>query len=112
MKIIDEVLLDEFRTTPRCEWCGRATPGGCEPHHVFARGRSDGFRLDIRINLLALDRWCHDRAHVGKISRKQLLAIIARRERRPVEEIELEILRLRWAPKCKQVARGSRSASE
>jgi hypothetical protein len=58
---------------------------------------------DIRINLLALDRWCHDRAHVGKISRKQLLAIIARREQRPAEEIELEILRLRWAPKCKQV---------
>jgi hypothetical protein len=101
LKIIDEVLLEEFRTAPCCEWCGRATPGGCEPHHVFARGRSDGFRLDIRINLLALDRWCHDRAHGGGISRKQLLAIIARREQRPAGEIELEILRLRWAAKRK-----------
>ena len=47
----------------------------------------------------ALDRRCHDRAHVGKISRKQLLAIIASREQRSTEEIELEILRLRWAAK-------------
>ena len=101
MKIIDEVLLDEFRTAPRCEWCGRATPGGCEPHHDFARGRGGGFRLDIRINLLALDRWCHNRAHAGKISRKQLLAVIAVREHRPAEEIELEIRRLRWAAKGK-----------
>ena len=99
MKIIDEALLDEFRSAQRCEWCGRPTPGGCDPHHVFACGRSNGFRLDIRINLLALDRWCHDRAHRGKISRKQLLAIIAIREGRPAEEIELEIIRLRWAPK-------------
>ena len=112
MKIIDEALLNEFRAAQRCEWCGRATPGGCEPHHVFARGRSDSFRLDIRINLLALDRWCHDRAHVGKISRKQLLAVIARREQRPAEKIELQILRLRWAPKGKYIARCLRSATE
>ena len=105
MKIIDEALLDEFRTAQRCEWCGRPTPGGCDPHHVFARGRSDGFRLDVRINLLALDRWCHDRAHRGKIARKQLLAIIAVREGRPAEEIELEIIRVRWAPKNQSLCR-------
>jgi hypothetical protein len=98
VKIINEALLDEFRTAPHCEWCGRPTPGGCDPHHVFARGRSNGFRLDIRITC-SLSTWCHDRAHRGKISRKQLLAIIAIRERRPAEEIELEIIRLRWAPK-------------
>ena len=105
MKIINEALLDEFRTAQRCEWCGRPTPGGCDPHHVFARGRSDGFRLDIRTNLLALDRWCHDRAHRGKIARKQLLAVIAIRDGRPAEEIELEIIRLRWASKNSHLAR-------
>ena len=110
MKIINEALLDEFRTAQRCEWCGRPTPGGCDPHHVFARGRSDGFRLDVRTNLLALDRWCHDRAHRGNIARKQLLAIIAIREGRPAEEIELEIIRLRWAPKNQSFHLVARSA--
>ena len=121
MKIINEALLDEFRTAQRCEWCGRPTPGGCDPHHVFARGRSDGFRLDVRTNLLALDRWCHDRAHRGNIARKQLLAIIAIREGRPAEEIELEIIRLRWAPKnihlvamgaCNQLSRSLPHSSD
>jgi hypothetical protein len=72
-------------------------PEGCDPHHVFARGRSDGFRLDIRINLIALDRRCHNWAHAGQIARKQLLAIIATRENRAADDIELEIIRLRWA---------------
>ena len=73
MKIVDEALLALFRSATRCEWCGRDTPEGADPAHVFARGVGGGSRLDIRINLVSLCRgwhngqWvsCHDANHAG-----------------------------------------------
>ena len=36
MLIIDEALLDEFRTPGPCEWYGKPCQAR-EPHHLFAR---------------------------------------------------------------------------
>lgn len=56
MKIIDEPLLDEFRSNRHCEYCMASTPRGADPHHVFAHGQGSAFRLDVRGNLVALCR--------------------------------------------------------
>lgn len=97
MTVIDEALLATFRPGP-CEMCGR--PGPTEPHHVFARGLGGGWRLDIRINLIAICRVCHDRVHWGKLgtaveTRDYLLGIVAERERSTRAALEEEIYRLR-----------------
>ena len=51
MKLIDEALLDRFRHAERCEWCGKKTPQGCDPAHIFSRGAG---RVDIAGNLVSL----------------------------------------------------------
>jgi hypothetical protein len=105
VKIIDEVLLDEFRTAPRCEWCARQRPVVANRTMFLPAVAAT---LSGLISALA---WSPSIAGVmtaptsARFRGKQLLAIIARRQRRPAEEIELEILRLPWAPKGKQVAR-------
>jgi hypothetical protein len=103
MVIIDESLLDEFRTAGPCEWCGKHCQAR-EPHHIFARGMGGGGRLDIRNNLVALgsSRWfecsCHQAAHAGVISRLQLLAVVGHREQCLVADIEEEVWQLRRIP--------------
>lgn len=99
MRIEDPALLDEFRHAPRCEVCGQPTRTGADPHHVFARGMGDAFRLDIRENLIALDRRCHNQAHTGQIGQDALLAIIAQRQGTTAEALRLRILYLRRLPK-------------
>lgn len=100
MKILDEALLDEFRTVGRCDVCGRS----ClfrEPHHIWARGMGGGGRLDVRINLLAVGQsrtyqcFCHGLIHNGAIKRDDLLLIVARREKTTPGAIRDEINRLR-----------------
>lgn len=68
----------EFRLKGRCERCSKRGP--VEPHHVFTKGMGGATRLDVKINLLALCRVCHDGFHLGRISRDELLDIIAARE--------------------------------
>ena len=97
MKIVNEALLDEFRRKEKCEQCGRRKRTGMEPSHIFARGRSSAFRMDVRINLLAQCRDCHQAYHDGNTPRRYLLEIVAKREGRDVDEMELELKRLRWA---------------
>jgi hypothetical protein len=64
-----------------------------------------GFRLDVRINLIALGSsaafqcQCHTEVHAGTISRADLLLIVAQREGVLQGEIETEIYRLRREPK-------------
>ena len=100
MTIVDENLLDEFRTPGPCEWCGKACERR-EPHHIFARGLGGGSRLDIRCNLIALGsgiHWecaCHQAAHAGRISRLQLLLVVGQRECYLASDIEEEVWRLR-----------------
>ena len=78
MKIVDEALLDEFRSARKCEFCRERTPRGADPAHIFSRGAG---RVDIRENLVALCRNCHLENHAGKMpGRSALLAIAAMRE--------------------------------
>ena len=106
MRIIDDVLLEEFRAKEFCEWCGRRLRYKAEPAHVFARGRSNGFRLDIRWNLVGLggpwDCACHKSSHDGhEPLQHDLLAVVAAREGLLQDEIETVLKRLRFAPKRK-----------
>jgi hypothetical protein len=114
MIIKDEVCLARFRRSPRCEWCGRPTPEGCDPHHaIIKRGIGGGSRLDVPENLVALCRgwsqktgqWvsCHQDAESGKITRWELLALIARREKVPEAEIMDHLYTLLRRPKCEIV---------
>jgi hypothetical protein len=99
MPIIDEAVLDAFRGPGFCELCGKRVRRR-EPHHLTARGFGGGTRYDVRINLLALCATfsggdnCHHAAHESKVSRENLLAIIAKREERTAESIQEELWRL------------------
>lgn len=93
MKVINESLLDEFRIRQSCEWCGRPTPGGCDPAHVRTRGAG---RVDVRENVCGLCRWCHTSSGDGNDpTTAQLLALVARREGKSVAAIRAKIDRIR-----------------
>ncbi len=98
MKVIDEGLLDEFRSAGRCEFCGKHFQSR-HPHHLWARGMGGGSRLDVRINIIALCPPCHNATHAGIIMRPDLLAVVAAREGLLQSQIEEEIWRLRRTPK-------------
>lgn len=86
MKIINENLLDEFRTPGKCEWCRKHCKSR-EPNHLWCRGHGGGFRLDIRINLISLGRSevfacpCHNLYHAGKVSCEEMTELVAKREK-------------------------------
>jgi hypothetical protein len=90
LKIIDEKTLDLFRGAGLCEWCGHWFAWR-EPHHWHAKGLGGGSRIDLPRNLLSLCRQDHSSAHRGVIDRKDLLRIIAKRERCTPEECVQEI---------------------
>lgn len=94
MKILDSRLLNEFRSRHTCEWCGMVSLTGCDPHHIFSKGMGGSQRLDLRINVVALDRACHDAVHACHITRDDLVSLVARREKTTVEAIVDEIHRL------------------
>lgn len=103
MKMVSEKTLKSFRTPGSCEWCHRFCPDGRDPHHYWLkRGMGGGFRLDVRINLISLCRFCHIAAEWGGISKRALLRIVSRREGVPCEEIERTLRELsrrsKWQP--------------
>lgn len=98
MQIIDEAVLDQFRGVGRCEICQRPQAVR-DPHHVMGKGMGGSSQLDIRINLLAVCRWCHVRIHGGNIKREEVLKIVARREQTTPDLIEKELYRLIRTPK-------------
>lgn len=96
MRIVNQQLLKEFRYVARCEFCKRPSQG-CDPHHLRCKGMGGGSRLDVRCNLIALDRLCHSEFHAGNIAYYDLLAIVAAREgvnQRDIEAVVNLILRL------------------
>lgn len=101
VKIVDEALLDEFRTGGRCQFCGRLCVAR-EPHHLWPRGAGGWQRLDIRINLIALGSSqgfqcpCHHLIHTGKIKREDVLRVVARREGLSPAEIADRINEILW----------------
>ena len=82
MTVIDKPLLRSFRAMA-CELCGRRPACG---HHVLARGHGGAFRLDLRVNLLAVcaehHTWLHGRGGEEKApTRSDLWRLIAKREK-------------------------------
>lgn len=113
MRIINEHLLGTFRQAGRCGWCG-VWSNRRQPHHYFfARGRSNGTRFDVSINLIALG-WtficpCHDDHHVSwNITKEDFMAKVAARERvlQPSIESVMHLLyQLSKSPTVAEVAR-------
>ncbi len=93
MPIIDLPLLQAFRERRQCERCGKRGP--VEPHHLTSRGFGGGMRFDVSVNLIALDRLCHQAYHDGRVEKEELIAIIARREKIAPEAVMEEVWRLR-----------------
>ncbi len=102
MKLERPDVLDLFRRAEWCEWCGEATPGGCDPAHVYSRGAG---QVDIRLNVVSLCRTCHSKEHNGNITKAELLAVVARREGVKVETIGKVVQAIRRWPKEKPLPR-------
>lgn len=91
MKLIDRKLLREFSEKGCCEFCHKKGP--VDAHHIFGRGAG---RVDIRENLVSLDRACHTSSHAGCApDRVQLLAISSKREGKTPDEIMLAVYAVR-----------------
>lgn len=95
MNQLDPALLASIRRRSRCEWCGTPTPRGATPHHLWRKGTGGGQQLDHPWNLVALCMQCHEGAHLGHITRSDLLALVAAREGQFQNDVEAEIRRLR-----------------
>src|SRR5438046_1092997 len=99
MTILDEACLDAFRQAPHCEYCRTPSRGRLEPHHYHPRGREAATQLDIRENLIALCRLCHQKCEDVNIPRHVILALISVRLAKWPVEIEDLIFRLLRTPK-------------
>ncbi len=103
MKIVDDGLLSQFRGC-LCEWCRLRVYS--EAAHIFSRGAG---QVDIRENLVALCRFCHDENHRGhEPMRDQLLMIAAKRENTTQDKIKREVWRIRRLPKDADPGKGYR----
>ncbi len=97
MRIINPACVAAFSGLARCEWCKRPAWGGTQAHHIHSRGAG---QLDIRINLIGLCVECHHAVHnTGEITRFDLLAVVAVRERWNQDAIVAEVHRLRRCDK-------------
>ena len=86
MKIDDKVMLGRFRGYGWCEICKKRRK--VEPHHSWQKtGMGGGSRLDIRINLIAVCRSCHNNCEEELVTRDEVLKIVARRELTTPEDI-------------------------
>lgn len=82
-RIVDPETIDRMRK-PYCEVCGSRAYG--EPHHIYTRGAGGP---DIPENLIQLCWDCHYvKVPAGKLPKETLLRIVARREKKTVEEIQ------------------------
>jgi hypothetical protein len=75
----DESLLREMhKEMGACEYCGNQP--ATDLHHIAARGAGGGHRIDLRWNLIGLDRCCHDQAQRGLIPKAVLWGLACQRE--------------------------------
>lgn len=88
MFVINKVLLAEFMSKLKCEWCKKTFGCGLDPHHLFTRAAG---RLDIRTNLVSLCRQCHSDFHDGHIEQRDLLKLVEKREK--IHDFEILMLR-------------------
>ncbi len=100
MRIPDKELLAAIRAEKKCAWCGR--PGYVEAAHIFAKGMGNAWQMDLRINVLPLGGFpgccCHIESHRGRMSRSDLLAVVAARTGLLQREIETALFLLRRLP--------------
>lgn len=85
MIVIDQKLLDAMKAAERCDYCGAKIPFA-DPHHVDARAMGGGRRLDLRQNIARLcptfyGNNCHHKVTIGRISKDDMLACVAKREK-------------------------------
>lgn len=80
-----------------CEYCG--SPFNLEAAHIIAKGMGGAKGPDIRENIAVLcgparfGAGCHGAEHRGKISKDQLIEIVARREGIMPEECRRRVRR-------------------
>lgn len=98
MIIVNEATLQLFREAKCCELCGKPTPGGADVHHLIAKGSGGGRRMDVAINLIALDRSCHQNLHAGAVA-ADLRRIVAKREGVKRDDIQTVLWLLQRLPK-------------
>lgn len=100
MRIVDNAALARCRKRGYCEYGREYGAAECSrvlhAAHLFSKGAG---RVDIDANLICLCAFHHYRSHNDAITRDELLAIVAKRERRTPESIEDEIYRIRRARK-------------
>lgn len=101
MRVVNEDVLNRFRGRGPCGYCRRPCRQ-LQPHHVMARGIGSASRLDLPLNLIPLCAFpegnCHETAHLGRIPRHDLFAIIAAREVMTPELLRDQLFRLQRAP--------------
>lgn len=73
-RIVDPQAIKAARK-PYCEYCGKW--GYTEVHHIKTRGSGGD---DVPSNLVSLCRACHDKAHRGLISKRELKEIVERKK--------------------------------
>lgn len=96
MKIDNKKLREEIGLKRMCEYCGKPSLNPPDVHHLFSRGAG---WVDIRCNLIALDRTCHQLNHAGKEPMALHLAMkIAEREKIVVADIEAVVMLIRRLP--------------
>ena len=98
MEVIDEGTLDVFRKAGYCDVCGCYT---CrlQPHHIVRKNMGGHGNIDVRVNILGVDVECHDRIHLGKISKERQLELVAQREGVSVDAIKEALRAIRALPK-------------
>ena len=118
MRIVNEKLLDQYRTPGHCEFCG-AKASTREPHHASARGMGSGKRLDIRCNLMAVGASrlfvcpCHAFIHQGGKARSEVvLEVIADREETTPNAINEVFWLFRRMPRAVNLDGFMRAANE
>ncbi len=89
MKIDNKKLREEIGAKRVCEYCRKSCLTPPDVHHLFSRGAG---WVDVRCNLIAICRTCHQLTHAGKEPQPLHLAIvIAEREKVVVVDIETTV---------------------
>ncbi len=102
MKIVNQPLIESYRTPGPCRFCGKKVRMRCAAH-IFSKGAG---RVDIRCNLVQLgmdavtDCDCHHNSHMGnKPTFDNLLRISAEDHKCRPEDIHQVVYFLRRMPK-------------
>lgn len=97
MQILNPNLLKRFREPGACAWCGRWCQHRHPHHYFFRRGMGGGSQMDHPLNLASLCAVCHEDCHWGRVTKWDLLAVVAAREGLQQADVEEKLYALRRA---------------